>query len=116
MSRKIDHETIQTTDQTLIIITKDHVTVPGIEILITQTDREIILSHHTRILYKMKTHKKNYRSSTPKHQRQINQVPSAEELQSDPPGFDNTENSELQLYHIICESTDDESETEIRFQ
>ena len=54
----------------------------------------------------------NYRSSTPKHQRQINQIQSTEETQSDPPGIDNTESSKLQLNHINCESTDDESETE----
>ena len=54
----------------------------------------------------------NYRSSTPKHQRQINQIQSTEETQSDPPGIDNTEISKLQLNHINCESTDDESETE----
>ena len=57
----------------------------------------------------------NYRSSTHIHQRQINQVQSNEETQSDPHGFDNPENTELQLNHINCESTDDESETENTF-
>ena len=37
---------------------------------------------------------------------------STEDFHSDPPAIDNTQNSELQLNHIICESTDDESETE----
>ena len=36
----------------------------------------------------------------------------AEATQSDPPGFDNTENKELYLNHLTCESTDDESKTE----
>ena len=37
-----------------------------------------------------------YRSNTPKHQRQINQVQTTEETTSDPPGIDNTESTELQ--------------------
>ena len=41
----IDHETIQTTDQTIIIITINHVKIPRIEILIIQVDKEDILSH-----------------------------------------------------------------------
>ena len=53
-----------------------------------------------------------YRSNTPKHQRQINQVQTNEETTSDPPGIDNTENTELQLNHINCESTDSESDTD----
>ena len=34
-----------------------------------------------------------------------------EETNSDPPGIDSTENTELQLNHISCESTDSESDT-----
>ena len=37
----IDHETIQTTDQTIIIITIDHVTLPRTEILIIQIDKKL---------------------------------------------------------------------------
>ena len=54
----------------------------------------------------------NYRSSTRKHQRQIKQVQSTEKTQLDPPAIDNTETTELQLNHVIYESTDDESKTE----
>ena len=53
-----------------------------------------------------------HRSNTPKHQRQINQVQTNEEKTSDPPGIDNTENIELQVNHINCESTDSESDTD----
>ena len=53
-----------------------------------------------------------YRSNTPKHQRQINQVQTTEETNLDPPGIDNIEKTELQLNHINCESTDSESDTE----
>ena len=53
-----------------------------------------------------------YRSNTPKLQRQINQVQTTEETISDPPGIDSTKNTELQLNHINCESTDSESDTE----
>ena len=52
-----------------------------------------------------------YRSNTPKHQRQINQVKTTEETTSDPPGIDYTESTELYLNHINCESTDSESDT-----
>ena len=52
-----------------------------------------------------------YRSNTPKHQRQMNQVQTTEETTSNPPGIDNTESTELQLNHINCESTDSESDT-----
>ena len=53
-----------------------------------------------------------HRSNTPKHQRQINQVQTNEEITQDPPGIDNTENIELQVNHINCESTDGESDTD----
>ena len=56
--------------------------------------------------------KHRYRSSTPKHQRHINQIQSNEETTSDPPGFDDTENNELQLNQINCGSSDTESDTE----
>ena len=35
-----------------------------------------------------------------------------EEIISDPPGIDDMENNELQLNHINCESTDNESDTD----
>ena len=54
----------------------------------------------------------NYRSNTPKYKRQINQEQTSEVVNSDPPGIDNIENTELQLSHINYESTDSESDTE----
>ena len=59
--------------------------------------------------------KHRYRSNTPKHQRHIYQVQTNEETTSDTPGIDNTENNELQLIHINCESTDTESDTDNTF-
>ena len=53
-----------------------------------------------------------HRSSTPKHQRNINQVQSNPETTSDPPRIDDTVNDTLQLNQINCESSDSESETE----
>ena len=53
-----------------------------------------------------------HRSNTPKHQRQINQVLTNEEITQDPPGIENTANIELQVNHINCESTDSESDTD----
>ena len=112
----IDHEIVQTIDQTTTIVTVNHVLTPEIEIITTQIEKEIILSHHTEITNNIQFHKKNYRSSTPKHQRQMNQVQATEKTQSDPPAIDNTKNSELHLNHIYCQSTDDESETETCFK
>ena len=57
-------------------------------------------------------YKHRYRSSTPKHQRHINQVQSNEETTSDPPGIDDTGSNELQLIQINCGSSDTESDTE----
>ena len=54
----------------------------------------------------------NYRSSTSKYRRQINQVQGTEDTHPKPPGIDNNESTELQLNHINCESTDSESDTE----
>ena len=56
--------------------------------------------------------KHQYRSSTPKHQRHINQVQTNEETTSDPPGIDDIGSNELQLNHINCESSDTESDTD----
>ena len=53
-----------------------------------------------------------HRSSTPKHQRQINQVQSNPETTSDPPGIDDTVTDTLQLNQINCASSDSESDTE----
>ena len=53
-----------------------------------------------------------HRSSTPKHQRQINQVQANPETTSDPPGIDNTVTDTLQLNQINCTSSDSESDTE----
>ena len=55
---------------------------------------------------------RSYSSSTPKHQRHINQVQTNEETTLDPPGIDDTGSNELQLNHINCESSDTESDTE----
>ena len=66
--------------------------------------------HRNNIRYPDSQNK--YRSNTAKHQRQINQVQTTEETNSDPPGIDKTETTELQLNHINCESSDSESDTE----
>ena len=86
--------------------------IPGTKILINQIDKEVVSSHHIEKIYYIKTHNKTIEVAQLKHQRQINQVQSTEETQSDPTDIDNTENSKLLLTRINCESTDDESETE----
>ena len=62
--------------------------------------------------FRLQNSKHRYRSSTPKHQRHINQVQSNEETTSDPPGIDDTGSNELQLNQINCGSSDTESDTE----
>ena len=49
-----DHKTIQTKDQTIIIITIDHVRILRIEILFIQIDKEIILNHRLEIIHNIK--------------------------------------------------------------
>ena len=46
-----DHETIQTIDRTITIITIDHVTIPRIEIKIIKIDKETFLNHLTEIIH-----------------------------------------------------------------
>ena len=80
-----------------------------------QTDREIIHKIDTQVIiivienYSQSPHRNNnnynnsnnrHRSSTPKHQRQINQVQSNPETTSDPPGIDDTVTDALQLNQI----------------
>ena len=48
---RTDHETIQTKDQTITIITIDRVTLPRIEIKIIKIDSETFLNHLTEIIH-----------------------------------------------------------------
>ena len=68
----LDQVIIQTTDQiitdqNITIIKIDHAIIYRIEIQVITIDKETTLSHPIG-----KTSQQNYRSSTPKHQRQIN--------------------------------------------
>ena len=116
ITRTIDQEITHITDQTItdqtIIIKTDHKTIHKIDIQVIIIDIEIILNHHIEIITIHNNSKHRHRSSTPKHQRHINQVQSNEETTSDPPGFDDTGNNELQLNQINCGSSDTESDTE----
>ena len=115
--KTIDHAIIITTDQT---ITDRNITTIKIgyaifdktEIQFITIDKETTLSHHRKST-RYQSSQQNYRSSTPEHQRQINQVQATQETQSDPPGIDNKETTELQLNHINCESTDSDTENTI---
>ena len=95
-----DHETIQTTDQTIIIITIDYVTIPITKILTIPIDKEIILSHQIGIIH-LNIKDKSAKFDQLKKPNQTLMV------------LITHKNSELQQNHIYCESTDDESETEI---
>ena len=77
---------------------------PRIETQTTQTDRETISQSPHRNNTQYTTSQQNYRSRTPKYHRLINQVQYTEETQLNPPGADNTENSELQLNLIHCQN------------
>ena len=111
VTKTTDQETIPITD--LIIKETKTMTIIGQETthkigIPTITIEEII--HNPLIETKMVTLIPNT-SYTPKHQRQINQVQANEGTTSDPPGFDNTECTELQSNHNNCESTDSEVDT-----
>ena len=97
----------------MISITINHVTILKIDFEIIKMDEEIFSQPPHRNNTQHQNSQQNYRSSTPKHERQINQLQSTEETQSDPPGIDNTETTELHLNHVTFESIYDESETEI---
>ena len=112
--QKLDLGIIHIIDQIItdqMIITKiEHEIIHKIETQVTIIDTEIIPSHHIGIITVTLT--LDNQSSTPKHQRHINQVQTNEETTSDPPGIDDTESHEIQLNHIHCESSDTESDTE----
>ena len=93
----------------MIIIKTDHKTIHKIEIQVTIIDIEIIPYRNNNHYHNFKH---RYRSSTPKHQRHINQVQKNEETTSDAPGIDDTGSNELQLNHLNCGSSDTESDTE----
>ena len=112
INQEITHITDQTiTDQTSIIKT-DHELIQKIEIQVIIIDSRNYSESPHRNNNHYNNSKHRYRSSTPKHQRHINQVQSNEETTSDPPGIDDTENNELQLNQINCGSSDTESDTE----
>ena len=100
ITRTIDQGIIQIIDQTItdqmIIIKTDH----GYNNQVTIIDIEIIPSYHIGIITIIIILNIDSRSSTPTHQRHINQVKTNEETTSDPPGIDDTGSNELQLNHI----------------
>ena len=105
-----DSRTIQTKDNLNIFMKTDPVII--LETDKTDTTKQvtkpfsITASKKTQIL---NAQIQKNRSSTLKHQRQIDLAPSIDETSSDPRDIDNTETSDLQLNHIHCETTDDES-------
>ena len=69
--------------------------ITEIEITAIRIDQETILSHHTETTQFSNRQNQNYRSSTPKRQRQINQVKATVETTPGPTRIENTETSEL---------------------
>ena len=107
---------IPITEHIIHLVITDLEITPDLQIIAIKIDQEFILSHHIENLTRQKQHtfkqNHNYGSSTPKHQRQINQVQTTNKTKSDPPGIDNTKTLEMQLGDMQCEKTDDESDTE----
>ena len=102
--KKIDHEIILTKDPIIkdLITTTikiDHAIIHKIEIRSITIDKETNQSPHRKNTRYPDSQTK-YRSNTPKLQRHINQVQTTEDVNSDPPGIDNRESTELQLNHI----------------
>ena len=90
----------------------NHFISPWTENQVITTDKETTLNHLIEIKHVKQNSQQNYRSSTHKHQRQINQAQTTEETQSYLPCFDNIEITEVQLNQIYYESTDSESDTD----
>ena len=112
-TRIIDHGTTPTVDHTTAITTMNSVITLGIETTTIQTDKKnYFLSTHRNNNPYSASQSQNYRNSTPKHQRQINQVEPTDETYPDPPGIENTEILEIQFNHIHCETTDEKSDAE----
>ena len=120
VTKTIDQETIHTSNltikDTITITIIDHETTHEIGTIITIEG--IILNPRIETIIssqlpssQLPVSQHQYRSNTPKHQRQINQVQATKETTSDPPSIDNTESTELKLNHNNCESTDSESDT-----
>ena len=112
-----DHETTQTMNQTTIdqitiTITSDQVTILKLEIRNIIIDKEIFFcqSPHRNNTQYQNSHQ-NYRSSTPKHQSQITKYNQLKKLNQTLPALI-TQTTELQLNHVTCKSTDNETETE----
>ena len=111
INQGITHIIDQTiTDQTIITKT-DREIIHKIYIQVIIIVIEIIPNHHTGIIITNNSNNR-HRSSTPKHQRHINQVQSNPETTSDPPGIDDTVTDTLQLNQINCGSSDSESDAE----
>ena len=95
----------------LVIITKiDQETIHKMETQAITIDKEIIPNLLTGIITAIQIHnidiEVTHQSIKDKLVKQI-----TEESTSDPPGTDDIGNTELQLNHINCESTDNESDT-----
>ena len=107
--RITDHKTIQTIEHNkkLILIIDPVITLEK-ETTIIRTDRETILNRCNGKILNFQTLKVKTKESP----HQNIKVQSTDETNSDPPGIDNTETSEIQKSHIHCETTDDESDTE----
>ena len=102
-TKTIDQETIYTTDliinEPITAIIRDYKIIQIRNPSYNDQQRNSAQSPHRKInRYSDSRHK--YSSNTPKHQRQINQVQTTEETNSDSPGIDDTKSTELQLNHI----------------
>ena len=75
-----------------------------IETTTIRTNKKI-LCHHIEIIPNNQSHKI-------KATEVVHRIQSTEEIHPDPPNIDNTENLELQLNWIHCETTDGENEPE----
>ena len=105
VTKTIDQETIRKTD----LIINEPITTTVIDHEIIHKKRNPRYNNQQRIcsqsphrnnnLYSDSQHK--YRSNTPKHQRQTDQVQTTEETTSDPSGIGDTESTKLQLKQII---------------
>ena len=112
-----DHETTQTMNQTTIdqitiTITSDQVTILKLEIRNIIIDKEIFfVNHRTEIIHNIKIHTKTIEVVHQNIKVKLTKYNQLKKLNQTLPALI-TQTTELQLNHVTCKSTDNETETE----
>ena len=110
--KKTDHKSIQTIDQFLKIVTIYHVTLLKIKFQIIQIDEEIFLNHRTESIHKIRVHNESIEVVHLNINDKLNKYNQLKKLNMTLPVL-RTQKPQNYTNQLTCESTTDESETEI---